>query len=168
MAKLTIPVKVDALEVAKEHAKEYYSKGYQQGRLDAINECIEITKNNVRMVAIDNLEELKNKTCKKQISEQQDDNKNCSICEYYSKAPDAPDTVEKDCIWIPSEDESVIPCERIYNEQIINLEVTYIKDIKTLEQIKELLNADKVDVISEQIFEHERDMLSGDYMDEKG
>lgn len=43
----------------------------------------------------------------------------------------------------------------MYNEQIIKLEVTYIKDTKTPEQIKEMLNADKVDVIDEQIFEHE-------------
>lgn len=79
-------------------------------------------------------------------------------------AADAPDSVEKECMWDSSEDK---PCEKKkYNEQILKLEVTYIKNTKTIDEIKELLNADKVDVISEQIFEHERDMLPGDYIDE--
>lgn len=45
----------------------------------------------------------------------------------------------------------------MYKEQIIKLEVTFIKDTKTPEQIKELLNADKVDVVEEQIFEHDEE-----------
>mgnify|MGYP003315091981 CR=1 FL=1 len=37
----------------------------------------------------------------------------CERCGYYAKPSDAPETVEKDCMWIPSEDEEQRPCDEM-------------------------------------------------------
>lgn len=36
----------------------------------------------------------------------------CERCEYYGKAADAPETVKKECMWVPSEENGDHrPCE---------------------------------------------------------
>lgn len=35
----------------------------------------------------------------------------CKNCSYYGKAVDAPETVENDCMWVPTDGEDIRPCE---------------------------------------------------------
>lgn len=38
---------------------------------------------------------------------------NCESCYYYGKAADAPETVEEECMWTPSEEDGYNrPCEK--------------------------------------------------------
>lgn len=42
--------------------------------------------------------------------------KECEGCKYFGKVPDAPETVEADCMWTPSEENGWdIPCEEWRN-----------------------------------------------------
>lgn len=42
--------------------------------------------------------------------------KKCEGCEHYGKPIDAPETVEKECMWVPSEDEEERPCDEMTEE----------------------------------------------------
>lgn len=54
---------------------------------------------------------------------------NCERCYYYGKAADAPETVEEECMWIPSEeDEYNRPCEAGCEKTVIGISIERLRE----------------------------------------
>lgn len=54
---------------------------------------------------------------------------NCERCYYYGKAADAPETVEEECMWIPSEEDGYNrPCEAGCEKTVIGISIERLRE----------------------------------------